>query len=156
MRLIEKTQNAEGGWRYNPVPADADISVTICQIMGLRAARDSGINVNKETIDEAIKYVRSCQNPDGGFSYIARQGSGSMFPRSAAGVASLFYAGIYEGDEIDKGLKYLKNNMMSGGAPGFGGGFAGFYFYGHYYGSQAMFLAGGEYWAAYYPPSARN
>ncbi|MFT3686616.1 MAG: prenyltransferase/squalene oxidase repeat-containing protein [Phycisphaerales bacterium] len=34
--LIERTQNDEGGWRYNPVPFDADVSVTICQIMGLR------------------------------------------------------------------------------------------------------------------------
>ena len=25
------------------------------------------------------------------------------------------------------------------------------YFYGHYYACQAMFLAGGEYWATYYP-----
>ena len=44
VRLIHKTQNKEGGWRYNPVPFDADISVTICQVMGLRAARD-GANV---------------------------------------------------------------------------------------------------------------
>ena len=28
--LIVRTQNEEGGWRYQPVPADADVSVTIC------------------------------------------------------------------------------------------------------------------------------
>jgi len=27
----------------------------------------------------------------------------------------------------------------------------GMYFYGNYYAAQAMFLAGGEYWAGYYP-----
>ena len=58
------------------------------EIMGLRAARDAGIKVEKETVDMAIKYVRRCQNPDGGFSYVAGQGSGSGFARSAAGVAS--------------------------------------------------------------------
>jgi hypothetical protein len=26
------------------------------------------------------------------------------------------------------------------------------YFYGHYYASQAMYLAGGDHWANYYPP----
>ena len=28
VKLIQKTQNREGGWRYQPVPYDADISVT--------------------------------------------------------------------------------------------------------------------------------
>ena len=108
VRLIQKTQNREGGWRYQPVPYDADISVTICEIMGLRAARDAGIKVEKEVIDKAIKYVRRCQNPDGGFTYMAGQGRGSGFARSAAGVASLYYAGIFEGDDIKRGLDYLK------------------------------------------------
>src|SRR5436190_16337667 len=93
VRLIEKVQNPQGGWRYQPVPFDADISVTICQVMGLRAARDAGIKVDKATIDKAIEYVKACRNPDGGFSYMANQGGGggSGFARSAAGVSSLFY-----------------------------------------------------------------
>src|SRR3954452_14310431 len=69
VRLIERTQNNEGGWRYMPVPFDADISVTICQVMALRAARDAGVKVDKDVIDKSIKYVIDCQNPDGGFSY---------------------------------------------------------------------------------------
>ena len=78
VRLIERTQNNEGGWRYMPVPYDADISVTICQVMALRAARDAGIKVEKDVIDKSIKYVISCQNPDGGFSYQSpRSGGGS-------------------------------------------------------------------------------
>ncbi|XOV76275.1 MAG: hypothetical protein ACFHWZ_04865 [Phycisphaerales bacterium] len=39
VRLIVQTQNEEGGWRYNPTPHDADISVTITQIMALRSAQ---------------------------------------------------------------------------------------------------------------------
>ncbi len=61
VRLIQQAQNKEGGWRYTPLPIDADISVTICQVMALRAARDAGIKVEKETIDRAIQYVRSCR-----------------------------------------------------------------------------------------------
>jgi hypothetical protein len=45
IRLIIDTQNREGGWRYQPVPNDADISVTICQINALRAARNAGLYV---------------------------------------------------------------------------------------------------------------
>ena len=67
IRLIEQTQNEDGGWRYNPVPYDADVSVTICQIMALRSARNAGIEVATETIDRAVEYVRQCQSTDGGF-----------------------------------------------------------------------------------------
>ncbi|MCE9589992.1 MAG: terpene cyclase/mutase family protein [Planctomycetes bacterium] len=145
VRLIVNTQNSEGGWRYNPTPTDADISVTICQIMGLRSARNAGLTVPKETIDRAIQYVRLCQNRgDGGFRYQLNQG-GSAFPRSAAGVASLYYAGIYQDDALKLGLDYLVRNRNEIGNRG------GHYFYGQYYAVQAMFLAGGNYWARWYP-----
>src|SRR5207248_3408719 len=150
VRLIEKTQNPEGGWRYMPAPMDADISVTICQVMALRAARDAGIKVEKDVIDKAIAYVRRCQNNDGGFSYMASfgGGGGSGFERSAAGVAALYYAGVFEGDDLKNGLNYMKQFMPNKGAGGRG---ASHYFYGQYYAVQAMFLAGGEYWAQWYP-----
>ncbi len=147
VRLIITTQNHEGGWRYQPRPFDADISVTICQIMALRSARNAGLSVPKDTIDRAIAYVRQCQNPaDGGFKYMLNSG-GSAFPRSAAGVASLYYAGVYEDDAIDKGLAYIEHG--AGDNITFRTG--GHYFYGHYYASQAMFLAGGDHWQQWYP-----
>jgi Squalene-hopene cyclase C-terminal domain/Prenyltransferase and squalene oxidase repeat len=148
VRLIERTQNKEGGWRYQPVPYDADISVTICEIMALRAARDAGIKVERDVIDKAVEYVKGCQNSDGGFSYVRGQGSGSGFARSGAGVASLYYAGIFEGDSLKRGLDYLKQYT-----PGKGSSpeMEGHYYYGNYYAVQAMFLAGGDYWATWYP-----
>jgi hypothetical protein len=158
VRLIEKVQNPEGGWRYQPVPYDADISVTICQVMGLRAARDAGIKVDKGVIDRAIAYVKRCQNPDGGFSYMEGGGGGfggggSMFARSAAGVAALYYAGVFEGNEIENGLRYVRQFSPESGT-GRRGGFPGeaqHYYYGYYYATQVMFLAGGDYWASFFP-----
>lgn len=144
--LIVGTQNEEGGWRYNPVPYDADISVTICQIMALRSARNAGIKVPKVTIDRAVSYVRQCQNPDGGFKYMLQSG-GSAWPRTAAGVASLFYAGIYEDDSIDRGIEYLKTNAFPGRAPAA----QAHYYYGHYYAVQTMYLSGGENWRQWWP-----
>lgn len=148
VRLLHRSQNPEGGWRYMPVPADADVSVTICSVMGLRAARDAGIKVEKEVIDKAIAYVRRCRNPDGGFSYIANMGGGggSAFERSAAGVATLYYAGIFDGDEIKSGLEYIAQFQ-----PGRNKRSHSHYYYGHYYAAQAMFLAGGEHWKDWYP-----
>lgn len=148
-RLIVESQNHEGGWRYNPTPADADVSVTICQIMALRAARNAGIEIPKETIDNAVKYVQVCQADDGGFRYQSTRG-GSAWPRSAAGVAALFYAGIYEGDDIDRGLEYLRVNATPGQNNSARVG-ASHYYYGHYYAAQAMFLAGGEHWDTWWP-----
>lgn len=146
VRLIVDTQNHEGGWRYHPQPFDADISVTITQIMALRSARNAGLSIPKETIERAVTYVRQCQNPaDGGFRYMLSAG-GSAYPRSAAGVASLQYAGVYEDDAVTDGLNYL--NQATRGLGGRGGGH---FHYGHYYAAQAMFLAGGEYWADYFP-----
>lgn len=146
VRLIERSQNNEGGWRYNPVPFDADVSVTICQIMALRSARNAGIEVQKETIDRAVEYVRQCQNSDGGFRYQVSTGF-SAPPRSAAGVASLFYAGIYKDDAIDRGVKYLLGNAL----PGENQNSAAHYFYSQYYSVQAMYLAGGDTWATWWP-----
>src|SRR5438445_3507014 len=62
VELIVRYQNNKGGWRYKPGDNDADISVTICQIMALRAARNAGFAVPKQTADDCIKYVKSCQN----------------------------------------------------------------------------------------------
>ena len=150
VRLIERCQNDQGGWRYQPAPVDADISVTICQIMALRAARDAGIKVEKDVIDKAIQYVRRCQNGDGGFSYRLNQGFGgeSGFARTGAGVASLFYAGVSEGKDIAKGLDYLRKYV-----PGksIRSDSEGNYFYGQYYAVQAMYQSGGRDWAAWFP-----
>lgn len=146
VKLIVETQNSDGGWRYRPERHDADISVTICQVMALRAARNAGVFVPNETIDMCIEYVKKSQNPDGGFMYML-QGGPSAFPRTAAGVVALYSAGIYDGDEVSKGLEYLIDHLPRDEA------FSreSHYFYGHYYAVQAMWQAGGDYWQRWYP-----
>ena len=148
IELIVKSQNGEGGWRYRPESEDADLSVTVCQVMALRAGRNAGIAVPRETIDRSIEYVRTCQNDDGGFRYMILPKDGpSQFARSAAGVVALYNAGIYEGREIDKGLDYLQRFRPGEDQPGS----EVFYFYGHYYAVQAMWHAGGNHWSEWYP-----
>jgi len=145
-KLIIDTQNDEGGWRYMPERREADISVTVCQIMALRAAKNAGIYVPSETIDRCVDYVRRSQNPDGGFMYMLHGGP-SKFPRSAAGVVALYSAGIYEGDEISRGLDYLLQHLPRSRHVDR----ESHYFYGHYYAVQAMWHAGGKYWSQWYP-----
>jgi hypothetical protein len=148
--LILQSQNRDGGWRYLPNSVDADISVTICQIMALRAARNAGIAVPKSKVDKCVNYVKLCQDRrEGWFRYMAQGGGGSTqaFARTAAGVCALFSAGIYEGEEITKGLEFLMQYKPSGQFP------RGdmHYFYGHYYAAQVMWTAGGKYWTEWFP-----
>jgi hypothetical protein len=147
VQLIIDTQNQEGGWRYQPIRYEADISVTICQVMALRAARNAGLYVPQETIARAVDYVKRSQNADGGFMYMLSTGGPSQFPRSAAGVVALYSAGIYEGKHLEDGLNYLMQHIPRGDE------FSRetHYFYGHYYAVQAMWHAGGERWAKWYP-----
>ncbi len=146
VQLIVSSQNDEGGWRYQPVRADADISVTVCEVMALRAARNAGLAVPHETMARSVEYVKRSQNEDGGFMYM-HAGGPSAFPRSAAGIVALYSAGIYEGPEIEKGLAYLMTQMPRGEEVSRESHF----FYGHYYAVQVMWHAGGDYWRRWFP-----
>ena len=145
VRLIVFAQNPEGGWRYQPQPNDADISVTICQIMALRAARNAGIHVPAGTVERCIEYVKRCQVADGGFGYTPRDPR-SLFPRSAAGVVALYSAGVYEDEAIERGLRYLERSPPNDPRT-----LRSHFYYGHYYAVQAMWQAGGERWTRWYP-----
>lgn len=148
VQLIVTTQNSEGGWRYQPRPNDADLSVTVCQVMALRAARNAGFAVPSETIDRAMAYVKGCQNEDGGFRYMLSQSEQeSQFARSAAGVVAFYNAGIYTGEELQRGLDYLEKFRSSNKTSKRGA----FYSFGQYYAIQAMWHAGGERWQRWYP-----
>lgn len=148
INLIIRAQNAEGGWRYTPEPKDADVSVTVCQVMALRAARNAGIAVPRETIDNSIAFVKKCQNADGGFRYMQSGGPpDSGFARTAAGVVALYNAGVYRGPEVAAGLEYLGRHP-----PGKDSSWSdAYFFYGQYYAAQAMWHAGGDRWRSWYP-----
>ena len=107
VELTCNAQNDQGGWRYQPRKADADLSVTVCQIMALRGARDVGIDVPDEVRQKCIDYVKKSQNKNGSFRYTLRGGH-TTFAMTAAGVTSLYSAGIYEGEQIESALKYLQ------------------------------------------------
>jgi hypothetical protein len=146
VRLIVHSQNDEGGWRYDPVPREADLSVTVCQVMALRAARDAGLYVPRQTIDRAVAYVKQCQNTDGGFTYMLQPREESQFARSAAALVALYSAGIYQGSEIEEAIRYLEPFT-----PGRVRERPDHYYYGHYYAAHGMWYAGGSHWQEWYP-----
>ncbi|MGQ9591098.1 MAG: prenyltransferase/squalene oxidase repeat-containing protein [Planctomycetota bacterium] len=160
--VIEGSQAADGGWDYDPAPqfsesskrfSGSDTSITVCQTLALRAARNLGIRVDGSVVANARRYIANAQNSDGGFRY--RQGvygeffTASAFPRSAAGVCVLYSLGDYNSPAIRRGFEYLYTNYrLPWSNP--------FPFYAHYYCAQAMFQAGGKYWRDYFPWISRE
>jgi squalene cyclase len=138
--LIVRCQSGEGGWRYEPNPYGADISVTIMQVMALRAAKNGGLHVPDQTLKRAINYINRCYLPHaGGFTY--QPGSGAPgFARTAAGLCVLFLSGEYKAQQIPRAVEYLKRNFS--GRP--------HYWYGHYYAAHAMHQVGGKDWDDWY------
>jgi squalene cyclase len=138
--VIVASQHESGGWRYQPQPVDADISVTVLQLVALRSARSAGIDVPQQVIDRAIEYVRSCRHEEsGGFTY---QGHGEPgFARTAAAVYSLQVSGLFDDPMIDAAVAYLESNFDTQ---------LQWFTYGHFYAAPAMYLRGGQTWEGWY------
>jgi hypothetical protein len=165
--LIYYAQNKEGGWRYAPSPTDADISVTICQVMALRAAYNAGVGgqETKDAMERALGYVRRCANGNGSFSYQASMGGegwGSSgpegVPRTAAGVMCLIGMGVTDPRDrnLGPGLTFLRKNFSAHLKSG-----DGYFWYGQYYTAQALFHSPDTkdwdgYWKEAWPTIARR
>jgi hypothetical protein len=137
--VILRSQNLQGGWRYQPRPESADISITVMQIVALASASEAGIVVPDSTIRRAVAYVKSLQNSSGGFGYQSPHNPG--FARTAAGVASLMMCGQRDSDAVRRGLDYLLKNSKDGK----------WFYYGHYYAVLAMYQGGDRYYRQWYP-----
>lgn len=166
--FIVQSQNDQGGWRYEPYAVASDMSIVVCQVLALRAARNIGIRVPKSVIDKAAQYVVdsavtqhslapawgrrvSFASEIGSFHYQKQDGSRSSFPLTAAGVTALYGTGVYSDEAIRNGLDYLMRKLDEFSRD-YGERSQGHYFfwYGHYYGVQAMYTAGGDLWKAYF------
>lgn len=138
--LTVKCQSSEGGWRYEPNPYGADISVTIMQVMALRAAKNSGMHVPDKTMTNAIAYIEKCYDSrTGGFRYQPGERAAG-FARTAAGVCVLHLTGKYDAKQIERAVEYMEANHDS----------REHYWYGHYYAAHAMHQVGGKKWEEWY------
>lgn len=162
--LICSSQNAEGGWRYRPFARESDMSITVCQVLALRSARNVGIHVPISHIRNAQNYVyrsavrgneRSYRfhghgsfGDDGGsFRYQNKEPTRATFPLTAAGVTTLYASGEYDNPIIRDALEYMDRQM-----PLFNEEWQDhyFYYYGHYYAVQAYYITGDPKWTKYF------
>ena len=143
--LISQAQSSAGGWIYTPDSNSDEGSVTVTQIQALRACRMSGIVVDKKTIDRAVEYIRKCQNGDGSIRYSLNSGGDGRPAITAAGVAVLYNAGMYDDQPfVDKAVQYCKKQIQVTVDN------TGHHFYTHLYWSQALYQRGGQDWTDYY------
>lgn len=151
VRCILNSQNNEGGWRYQPTPVDADISVTVSTLQALRAARNVGVSVPRLAIESAVKYIKGCANDDGSFNYQINRGmTRSTFPLTACGIVALHTAGEYTDRQVDRGIRWLQRNKASMDLKEY------HFMYGHYYAVQAFYVAGGRAFEDYYSEISRR
>jgi hypothetical protein len=184
-----RRQNRNGGWRYEPGDDASDLSVTVCQVCALRAASDKGIAVPRAAMDRALEYVFSTavttggargffSNPTGGrrggFLYQtpeeSRHGNRSSFSLAAAGMATLFGAGLHDDASIEAWAReHLPARFKDGGAAAptvaemgeylvdaypalsrkYGSHF--YYFYGNLFAAPSLCAAGEPWWGRYFP-----
>jgi hypothetical protein len=148
VNLIVDSQNQHGGWRYNAFDRETDLSVTVCQMQALRAARNIGIRVPKETIDQALAYVQQSRVEAGrhrGLFYYKIHGRGAYtkpdeYAINAAALTALSSAGIHDDDVRDPVLNFLDREyatLVDYYRTHF------YYWYGNYYAAQAFYQHGG-------------
>jgi hypothetical protein len=156
VNLIVDCQNQHGGWRYNPFDRETDLSVTVCQLQSLRAARNIGIKVPEETVRRAVDYVQASRvrrrTRGGGQFYYKIYGRGDYekpdeYAINAAALTALASAGIYDRQITEPTLDFLDQGygeLADYRARHY------FYWYGSYYACQAYFQAGGTRFTNYY------
>jgi hypothetical protein len=143
--LISAAQSTAGGWIYTPDSNSDEGSVTVTQVQALRACRMAGIVVDRKTVDKAIDYIKRCQNADGSIRYSLSSGGGGRPAITAAGVAVLYNAGVYDDQPfVDKAVQYCKKHIQVSVDN------TGHHYYTHLYWSQALYQRGGDDWIDYY------
>jgi len=139
---VSKNDSNRGGWRYSPDSGDSDMSVTVWQTMALRAAKNAGLDVPREAIDDAVGYIRRLYQPDtesrggtkmGGFGY---QTKGREISTTAEGLLAMQVCGQYDAEEV-KGAsdRLLKDGVRQGER---------WFYYTTYYYAQGMYQRGGR------------
>lgn len=137
--LSSQEKNRFKAWRYSPDTSDADSTVTGACFVALIAARNAGVKVPDQNIEDALKYFTDCQNVStGDIGYMPRSGShgGST---TAIGTAAYAYARKRDQPTFTKALKAMKT------AEGEGGG-SSYPFYYEYYAAQAYFQGDFKAW----------
>jgi len=145
--VILRAQSPLGGWRYAARPdAGQDTSVTAMVFVSLASARQAGILVPTETIENVVSYLRNVvwNETTGGFGYTGN--GGATVACTAGGAYAAQLCGQRDAEWVQAAVRCLENNPKV-----FSRKQLGHFYYANYYAAQAMVQAGDEQYAKWYP-----
>jgi hypothetical protein len=156
---LKRNRKDVGGWRYlrNFGSSDSDVSVTSWQLMFYRSAKNVGVEIPAEYVNDAVDYVSRCfDEKQNVFVYgLFKNDRKISRAMTGAGILSLSMAGRHNtkmGRQAGQWVLEQSFEEYNGG----GAGRLDRYHYSVYYCSQAMFQLGGKYWAQFYPPLVKT
>ena len=140
-QAVEKADLWTGGWRYQPGDRDADLSITVWQVMALRSAQSAGVPVPGEAIEQAVAYLeRSFRATEvdgderavlGRFGYRPNASPAQFsYSTTAAGLLAMQVCGQYDAPSVGASAAWLAQNPPTGRERWF--------YYGTYYFAQGM------------------
>lgn len=147
VRYAEKSQNKNGGWRYDPPRDGADTCVTGWYVMALISARMAGLDVDSESLDRVHgfldtvqRYGRTTKPDPQGERYAYQSYSIAIPSMTAEGMLCRLYLGWDTKDpRIDSGATFLNSQPMSTD-----NGRISYYYW--YYATTTLHHIGGSQW----------
>jgi hypothetical protein len=147
----------QGGWRYvnDYDQSDSDLSVTGWYLMFLRSARNAGFNVPKQSIDDAVGYVRRAFHKDyGAFGYTVNTGRSPSRGTAGAGILALGHAGFHNSFEAQRTGQWLMQYSFEVYNDNLGLE-RDRYHYSLFNCCQGMYQLGSPYWEQFFPRTVR-
>lgn len=160
-------RNPGGGWRYGVRPGDSDASVTGWALHALAAAELAGLDVQREAVDGGLAWLDTVTERDarkddaGSCRYLPGRDRSdrrpAAFARSEAMTAqALFCRIILGGLAAARRPEFAKAvRRIALAPPVWDDGAGTIDMYGWHFGAEAMFLAGGPYWRAWWEAAKR-
>jgi hypothetical protein len=135
----EKNEKNFGGWRYEPRPKDADLSVTVWLVLALRSGQNAQLAIPEEVMTRAMTYVRKTWE-EGKQSYSYQPGNNQSVSMRSAGVVAMLAMGENEDPNLRKRHE-ASMDFLTGFDPGKKDKY---FFYQSYYVATAANMIGDE------------
>ncbi|MGK0201016.1 MAG: hypothetical protein ACI89X_001426 [Planctomycetota bacterium] len=157
INYIESHRNPYAVWRYQPRDNDNDLSVTSWCLMACKSAQFFKLQVNQNAIKLCETYLDQVSSPDGRHGYTKKGENSSRMPGdhgtrfpidkcetlTAAGLFCRYFIGQ---DPKNKPIMKAAANLLVKKPPRWDAKAGTIDHYYWYYGTYAMFQAGGNHW----------
>jgi hypothetical protein len=148
---ITRRQNSGFGWNYGGPNPRNDTSVTGWQVMALKSAKSSGLNVNssfkgvKNFLEKVTPPIDQGPVPElkGDVAYTYHSGTGALGHRNDRLTAIGCLCRVFIGEDTQGDMLRAHGNTMLNKLPAVSDNMD---FYRWYYATLAMFQMGGSYW----------